>query len=139
MLTFPELRKLPKEFLIDLWKTAQTVAYDDLMALNKVRKQIDGLFPIRLADVPAEPIWVSFTRMFSGGPLKLPQTRDELVKEETRLIEKLDSDNEWMLRIDRAIGDRRPALVRILFDEDFPEAWSAVEPRLAVRTLDLDD
>ena len=39
MMTLDKLRALPKEMLIELLKTAQTILYDDLVALQAIREE----------------------------------------------------------------------------------------------------
>ncbi len=92
MMSVDEIQRLPKLLRIDLYKTAQSIGYDDHVALTDVR-----------------------TKLYENP-------RDAaLLEEEARVLRKLDNTCEWMRRLSQAIGDTRPSFVRILLDNLIPD------------------
>lgn len=97
MMTLEEIQKMPKDMLIGLFKTAQTILYDDHSALMAVQDE-------RRAE------WADFC--------------DPMLREREEVLRaKMERGLTWMNLVDKAIGDRRPALVRVLFDDLYSEPW----------------
>jgi hypothetical protein len=96
MMTLESARKIPKEMLIHLFRTAQTIYKDDQQALWEVRQKLEALY---------------------RNPTSTdPTPTNELHKHEQELASKMARDTEWLLIVNEAIGDRRPWFVRLLFD-----------------------
>jgi hypothetical protein len=98
MMTLAQLRALPKEMLIELLKTAQTILYDDLVALQAIREE-------RRVE------WADYCD-------------PTLATREQELVSKMNRGSEWLNLVQAALGDTRPALVRLLVklsdEEHFP-------------------
>lgn len=98
MMTPDQLRALPKAMLIDLLKTSQTILYDDYEALMAVREE-------RRAE------WADYCD-------------PTLATREAELVTKMHRGGEWQVAVKAALGDTRPAFVRVLMglsdEEQFP-------------------
>lgn len=94
MMTFEQVRNLPKEMLISLLKTAQLTWSDDWFPCDELRCSRLG-------------------------------TSDPPTPREIELRARMDRNVEWQKILLMAIGDARPALVRVLFDnlDLFEEPW----------------
>lgn len=87
MLTYTDLKTLPKALLIELKRTAGVVGYDLHMAREKVREEL-------------EPEWAHVCD-------------PTLLEREAELTAQLDHNREWTLRLHRALEERRSAFARV--------------------------
>lgn len=97
MMTVENTRKLPKAMLVDLYRTAETLWSDDRQALTKVQWRLEDL-----------------RNPSHGGAVSALVS--ELHEQEATLRAKLAKGEQWMKIVSEAIGDTRPALVRVLCD-----------------------
>jgi hypothetical protein len=98
MISLAELRRMPKDMLINLYKTSQTIMSDDIKALYAIQEE-------RRAP------WADYC----DPTLKIREAELEC---------KLRRATEWSNMVSVAIGDRRWPIVRVLMglsdEEQFP-------------------